>query len=76
MLEAFGGSDNPPAVATRTWYVPAAGFGGRRLHGMQGAPRHCLSLPTVSRSRFALSSMSVSPCLSCPCLSVPYRGVD
>ena len=46
MLEAFGGSFTPPAVAIRTWDVPAAAlFDGRSLHGYKvGASRHCLSL--------------------------------
>ena len=46
MLDAFRGSDNPPAVGTQTWYFPAAAlFGGRGLHGYKvGASRHCLSL--------------------------------
>ena len=46
MLDAFRGSDNPPAVAIRTWYVPAAArFDGLSLHGYKvGASRHCLSL--------------------------------
>ena len=62
MLEAFGGSDNPPAVATRTWCAPAAAlFGGRSLHGrMHGAPRHCLSLWLRSPLLDVSVSLSVS----------------
>ena len=65
MLEAFRGSDKPPAVATRTWYVPAARFGGRRLHGMQ------VPLGTVARSRSEAPSLSSPVSLSLfPCLSL------
>ena len=60
MLEAFRGSDNPPAVATRTGCIPAAAlFDGRSLHGYDYT--RSVPLGTVSRSRFALlSSMSLS----------------
>ena len=46
-MEAFRDPDSPPAVATR--YVPAAARSdGRKVHGAQGAFRHCLSLPLRS----------------------------
>ena len=65
MLKAFRGSDKPPAVVIRTWYVPAARFDGRGLHGMQGPE---VPLGTVSLSRFALSfRVSLFSMFSFPC---------
>eukprot|EP01045_Picozoa_sp_COSAG04_P053400 COSAG04_NODE_23291_length_341_cov_0.512397_1_plen_99_part_10 len=61
MLEAFCGSDNPPAVATRTWYVPAARSDGRRLHG-------CKVLSALS-----LAPASLSSALDVGSLSLSYR---
>ena len=46
MLEAFRGSDNPPAVITWAGCAPAVAlFDGRSLHGYK------VPLGTVSRSR-------------------------
>ena len=59
MLEAFGGSDNPPTAAIRAWCAPTTAlFDGRSLHGYKvGASRHCLSLRSalVSVSLFSVS---------------------
>ena len=58
MLEAFGGSDNPPTAATPGCAPTAALFDGRSLHGYKvGASRHCLSLRSalVSVSLFSVS---------------------
>ena len=73
MLEAFGCSDNPPTVAIRTWYVPAAARfdGQRRFHGCKVPLGTVFSLPLRSPPLDVSVSLSVS---RFPCLALPYRG--
>ena len=68
MLEAFGCSDNPPAVAIRTWYAPAAARfdGQRRFHGCKVPLGTVFSLPL--RSPPLDVSVSLSVCLISVCL--------